>query len=397
MITCGLIYGAPRRQDGSPGVVFESGSSWTQPIYACASAVKATVKTVSFTYNGTAHSLQGLTITNVQDKTYNNSDDLPLWGVEQTGTRYDSMGINLIWGLISPAYEGNDNVSTVQKSSLYLPGISAPQSLYSVDNLPGAEFFPNCMAAAYSVGPSATTTPPVDYTGQTNLVMFSKWQNITRSASTAARVQNLIWTDYAASLVVGTKGVSGVGPTAPNTSPQQLVTPTVNVVQYNYLYGIPAFLAGAGFLLAVFAALGTVLFHRHNLDRLRLHIQQTSAGRIFTTLLDPSRSSFTLKANIWAREMGNDMIDPSAETIIYSHLKKTSPKIEQASDSRSNGAAAKGDARAQIDQVPEQHREEQKDDAVREDAGTRVDAETRANAEAITNVEGKTDAEASVL
>lgn len=369
-----MIYGAPRHQDGTPGVVFESGSNWTQPIYACASAVKATVKTVSFTYNGTADSLKGLTVTNVQDRTYDNSDDLPLWGVENTGIPYDSMGINLIWGLVSRAYVGNDNVSTVQKSSLYLPGISTSQSLYSVDNLPGAEFFPNCLAAAYSVSLSASTTsPPVDYTGQTNIVMFAKWQNITRSASTAGLVQNLIWTDYASSFVIGTKGVSSADPTASNTSPR--VTPTVNVVQYHYLYGIPAFLAGTGFLLAVFAALGIVLFPRHDLERLRLHIHQTSAGRIFTTLLNPKKSSFTLKAKIWDKDMGDTMINPSTAKIVYGQSTKTSPKFEVTSVSHHCDAASKCDASTQVDEVPERGREEE-DDAVLEDVGTRVGAET---------------------
>ena len=158
---------------------------------------------------------------------------------------------------------------------------------YSVDNLPGAEFYTNPMVGAYSVGTSSTSAPlPVDYTGQTNNIMSQKWQNLTRLATTAGLVPHLIWTDYAASFVRGTKGISNAEASAPDTS-HPLITPIVEV-GYNYLYGIPAFLVGARLLLAVLA-LGTVLFHQHSINRLRFHIQQTSTGRIFTTLLDPER------------------------------------------------------------------------------------------------------------
>lgn len=72
-----------------------------------------------------------------------------------------------------------------------------------------------------------------------------------------------------------------------------------------------------------------VLFQRHNLDRLRLRIQQTSAGRIFTTLLDPEKSDFTQKAKAWSRSAGLAMIDPLQRSMTYSQSKDASPHTEE--------------------------------------------------------------------
>jgi hypothetical protein len=123
----------------------ESRSRWSTPLYSCASALKATVKTVSFNYNGTGEVLTNLVILGIQEKVYAAESDLPLWGVENTGNKYESGGINLIWGLISPEYETHPNVSTVRQKSLYLPGFNfSPASSQRViygDNLPGSEFW----------------------------------------------------------------------------------------------------------------------------------------------------------------------------------------------------------------------------------------------------------------
>jgi hypothetical protein len=119
------MHGIPQRTDGGDGLTFESGSRWTQKIYSCASTVRATIKTVSFNYNGTDNSLKNLAVTNISDKTYEDEKDLPLWGVENTGNTYNEDEISLIWGLVSDAYENHANVSTIRQSSLYLPGYDA--------------------------------------------------------------------------------------------------------------------------------------------------------------------------------------------------------------------------------------------------------------------------------
>lgn len=47
-VNCNLVRDVPKRVDDGPGVIFESGSHWSAPTYTCASAVKATINTVTF-------------------------------------------------------------------------------------------------------------------------------------------------------------------------------------------------------------------------------------------------------------------------------------------------------------------------------------------------------------
>src|SRR5699024_2503127 len=53
LIACGLVYGAAQRTDGGDSLVPDPGSKWVIPVYSCASSVTASIKTVTFQYNGT--------------------------------------------------------------------------------------------------------------------------------------------------------------------------------------------------------------------------------------------------------------------------------------------------------------------------------------------------------
>jgi len=96
------MTGVPQRMSPGSSLLYEKGSAWSQKMFTCASAVKATVKTVSFNYNGTQNSLKSLTVTNITAKTYKDETEMPIWGVENTGNAWSNDGINLIWGLLSP-------------------------------------------------------------------------------------------------------------------------------------------------------------------------------------------------------------------------------------------------------------------------------------------------------
>ena len=120
-VACGLMVAIPQRQDSSLNLLFNSGGKWSQRLYSCASAVKATIKTVNFHLNGT-QGLKSLSVTSVEAKVFPDDTSKPLWGVENTGNRYKISQLPMIWGLVSSAYENNENVSTVRQESLYLPG-----------------------------------------------------------------------------------------------------------------------------------------------------------------------------------------------------------------------------------------------------------------------------------
>jgi hypothetical protein len=66
-------------------------------------------------------------------------------------------------------------------------------------NLPGASFFVNALGRAFSVSSTAPPDGIFDYTGQTNLAMRAKWQEL---STTTAPITNLIWTNIATNAVM---------------------------------------------------------------------------------------------------------------------------------------------------------------------------------------------------
>lgn len=315
------MHGVPQRQDSGSSLVFEAGSQWSQKLFACASAVKATVKTVSFNYNGTEDLLSNLVITDIQDKVYSDEGSMPLWGVENTGNRYNMQDLNLIWGLVSPTYENDVNVSTVRQPSLYLPGWIDPgfasivdtQSLQSFENLPGSDFAIGALEVSYCVSDPGKSCGGIDYSGFTNMAMWARWQNLTQSADTASLIPNLIFTDTAASGIVGTKGVLGPGNTAQQNVVPILVTPFVMKIRYHYPFAIPALTAALMLFLITLLTLGTACFSGGGIARLRLRMQQVSAGRIYTTFLYSEPGGLAMKSKEWNKQFGKRIIDLSGQ------------------------------------------------------------------------------------
>jgi hypothetical protein len=273
---------------------------------------------VSFNYNGTDDVLTSLKVVNITDKSYSDEKDMPLWGVENTGNKYYENDISLIWGLVSSAYEDNQNVSTVRQPSLYLPGydagvLASGNSNLGFQNLPGSDFYQGAMYTAYSVGGNSpsTGTAAVDYSGEVNMAMWALWQNYTLSPERAAIIPNLIWTDNAAAAVVGTKGVLGPGNAATQNLVPLPVTPTNSVIKYHWPFAIPALLAVLLLILITLVAGVTVCFRGAGIGRMRLHLQQVSPGRIFTTFLYPEHGGMTVRSKDWNRQLGKKVIDIS--------------------------------------------------------------------------------------
>lgn len=140
MVGCGLLYGTARRTDGGSELNPQPHSQWSVPIYSCAATVRATLRTVTFKYNGTG--LAALKVTSATPKTYPSPADHPLWAVE------DMQGMLLssaqpLWGLLGPANSTippslSTNLTTLQQPTLRLPGtvnaLASPQN--SFDNIP---------------------------------------------------------------------------------------------------------------------------------------------------------------------------------------------------------------------------------------------------------------------
>ncbi|KAL2136976.1 hypothetical protein VTI74DRAFT_11158 [Chaetomium olivicolor] len=340
-VICGLVSGPPRRVDGGPQGIFELGSKWTTSLYSCATAVRATIKTVEFTTDpGTSRATKPpsgsnrgiaslLRVNNITAKFYPSPESYPVWGVEDTGLLLRD--IRPIWGLISPAYPAAHfpNISTVKQPSLYLIGLgsgdgfTAPHFTADADfarathNLPGADF---PFAAANTIYSGITEDDwPFDLLGRADMAVFTRWQALGATAEGAAKMINLLWTDLAASAVVGTKGISITTSSTTSTNSEEggseqpapitiHVRPTVRRTRYRFAYGIPAFA-----LLAVLVTLTAGAFYAwlarvSSLDRVRTRIQQLSAGRIFTIVLYPGESDFRMSPREWSLLSGGKTV-----------------------------------------------------------------------------------------
>ncbi|KAF2275033.1 uncharacterized protein EI97DRAFT_459669 [Westerdykella ornata] len=322
-VGCGMLLGAARRKDGTSSLFFDPGSEWTVPLYSCATAAKATIKTVSFRYNGTA-GLSSLKIDDIRPKQYAKDEDKPLWAVEKSALRLNYA--NPVWGITIPEHANHPNITTARQEHLYLPGYVDPSDIGAptngAQNLPGVDFYSRIIGFIYefdTVDVSASWGIP-DYTGRSNMALYNKWQQLSRNPEDAARIINLIWTDISANAVVGTKGHLPSPPLqnlAKRDEPQSSVMVPVKLytrrIQFKLVYGIPAFLAlavGA----AIFAmALVFVCIGRAGPARLRRYLDQTSAGRIFTTFLYPNDCPPGAPKATWENLVGAKHIDVSGQ------------------------------------------------------------------------------------
>jgi hypothetical protein len=159
-------------------------------------------------------------------------------------------------------------------------------------NLPGVDFYSQALATAINIGSPCTTNYQgvnADYSGLTSLALFAKWQNLSESADTASMIFNLVWTDAAANMVVGTKGWG----LSSETNQQVLVPVTVyrKVILYRLPFAIPAFIVLTAFVAVLVTLLLLTLTRKTGLGRMRALLEATSAGRIMGMSLWPEKQT----------------------------------------------------------------------------------------------------------
>ncbi|KAL5358713.1 hypothetical protein BJX96DRAFT_173696 [Aspergillus floccosus] len=299
-ITCGMVFGAPRRRDGTPALLFNPGENLAVPLYTCASATRASLKAVDFRYNGTGD-LAGLSVTRVRDKHYPDEESKPLWGVEITRLRLEDA--NPIWGFLGLSDARRSDLVALRKDSLHLPGFqfgSGARAYNNRQNFPGVDFHVNAMSMAYDITPS---TEAEYYAGVRDLGIFSRWQNLTTHAETTQRVLNLVWTDVAANAVLGTKGWHSQQPGDP-VDASVVVQRYHRQVNYEWAYGIPAFLVlGLALLTAVFSIFFGIT-GRATSATVRWYLNATSMGRVYGQFKYPDSASVQSPTREWIESVG---------------------------------------------------------------------------------------------
>lgn len=115
-----------------------------------------------------------------------------------------------LWGLISSADHGNISLSTICKESLYIPGYVTfgASTGEGYQNLSGVNFPSQSLGTVFEIdGINEVDT----YSGKDNLALRRHWREYSDNASSTARILGLVWTDQAANVVVGTRGMHNIG------------------------------------------------------------------------------------------------------------------------------------------------------------------------------------------
>jgi hypothetical protein len=246
-------------------------------------------------------------ITATTPKQYHDNSSLPLWAVETLPAEFDFSDAQPLWGILgtsnsTPAnYMSIDNISTVLQESLYLPGdmdqyyfyydTSLGNAPFEEQNLPKVDFYSQALATAVNIGSPTTNYQGVnaDYSGMTSLALFAKLRNLSESADTASTILNLVWTDAAANLVVGTKGWG-----LSSGSNQQFLVPIMvyrKVILYRSPFATPAFIVLTAFVAVLTTLLLLTLTRKTGLGRMRALLEVTSAGRIIGMSLWPGKQT----------------------------------------------------------------------------------------------------------
>ncbi len=308
-VECGQVFGAARRRDGTETLIFEPGKWYVQPVYSCASATKATIKTVDFRYNATqetGHTLKALSVLNVTPKRYKDNASMPIWGVETVN--YDLSGLSQLWGIIDPEQEHAVNLSTIRSPDVYLPGYSGSlsNSPRGRDNVPGANGPRNVLYAIYQTSGLSSSGLP-DYTGTLNYAMLAKWREYSKSHETMARVMNLMWTDLAANYLIGTRSWNRASDWLPPNlqDPKYKKRQAVSIadedgqirvpvqvyqrkIRYHWYFAIPALASLLLVALIVVGAFLLMVFGRGTPSRIDHYLVHLSSGRLLGSMQYPS-------------------------------------------------------------------------------------------------------------
>ncbi|CAZ80243.1 unnamed protein product [Tuber melanosporum] len=298
-VKCSTLLGAAKRADGGdPGKIYDVGSRWSIPIYTCATVVKASVKVVTLTMNGT-HTLENLRVDKVVPKNYSSTSAMPVWAVEDTGMKIND--VDPFWGIVDPKYKDAPHLWTIQREHLWLPsvgdGVSAPldsSSSFGLLSVPGAAL--------------AEISTEDDYSGERNFALLTKWRKLSATQNSTGSILNLIWTDIVANNLVGTKSVPsayGVADAGGSSSAGMLVVETYSKkITYDLLFAIPAFMILAMWVASLFIALLMWIASRVSLAVVRELINQTSTGRSITNLLYPEACAHSAPTRVWVKNAG---------------------------------------------------------------------------------------------
>ncbi|ERF68133.1 hypothetical protein EPUS_08199 [Endocarpon pusillum Z07020] len=307
LVRCGFLL-------TPPAPTIEASEYSFQSLYVCASTVRATVKEVSFQYKQTSErpSLSDLSVSHVSPKNYSSRTSKPLWAVEKLEKKWNVSSIQPLWGIVDGnASESSSNFRTVEKESLYLPDFQINDSRYQGwgDTMAASKGPGMFLDFVYNVHDALEYhARDIDYQGTENAQMLAKWRELSASPETAAKIPNLIWTDLAANMLVGTKSLLSA---FPNAQFHQ-VRSNKRRIFFDYAWAVPALICAAIWILCAVLCLLLCLFpksrSRMRLSRLRVLINQLSVGRALVVAEKSNAVDFRGSTKEWLAAAGRKMI-----------------------------------------------------------------------------------------
>ncbi|KAI9790167.1 MAG: hypothetical protein M1816_005367 [Peltula sp. TS41687] len=308
-IQTGMLLGAASRVGGDGPLRLDPGTNWSSPLFVCASSVRASVKTVSFRINGTSL-LSHLFVTNITSKMYPNEASKPLWAVEDTGMEIRDVAPS--WGIVADRYENAPALWTRRADKLYLPAGAGHQAYLNDDHGEAGAIAPQAaLSVTYSdASVLSTVTGMLDYSGYTNYPMFLKWEHLSKSATTAPQIINLIWTDIMANFVMGARSHLSRGRvgTPDAESANVSVITFKRRIRYDLRYAIPALVFLVVYLIGLASSMLLLVSRRAGFGLLRRLLNQTAVGRAVTMDRNPDKLPRDVKTKIWIQVMGGEDI-----------------------------------------------------------------------------------------
>ena len=282
------------------------GTKWSQPLFSCASAVKASIKRVQFRVDG-GSALENLVVESIQSL----PSAVPLWGVENTGRTIHEL--DPLWGVVADQEILRPGLSTLRRSHLYLPaGFSSLWGFVGLsvsDAVAGATAPLSAFSAIYYAPSDLAGNTNLDkpnYSAGTSWSLYTKWLELCADASSINMIPNLIWTDIMANFVVGTKNIlSSTGA----RSAQYPARRHVEVTAYRWKYAVVALLFAVSYLVIAIILVILYATKRCDIATLRFLLNQSSAGRSMTTERYSGSSSADIGDNKeWAQVRGDEMV-----------------------------------------------------------------------------------------
>ncbi|KAJ2958316.1 hypothetical protein NQZ79_g6084 [Umbelopsis isabellina] len=298
LIGCALMLGSPRQLNISTITVLVANTTFEQPIYSCATAIRANIQQVNFTMTQPINNSTGFTSLKISRQNTNKST---LWAVEKTGMNISSA--SPYWGPVDTSHTNDSDLIIEEGNFMYLPpGFSdygysmfGETPVIPLDSqgcsVPGRIF--SVLKYGWN---DVSLSSGFDISGKSDYNLNKLWQNLTASPQNASEVIKLVWTDFMANNVIGT----GFPTTA-------TISPRGQSVSYNLLYAIPAFVLLALWLPTIVFALVLLVTNRVTLHELKTAINQTSTGRSVVNMINPTSDSLA-ETKKWVKNDGQSKI-----------------------------------------------------------------------------------------